>query len=57
MRPSAEFFFFHTGVDPEDDQKAIKRVFRKLSIELHPDKVGHDAEKLHRFNEVSIRMY
>jgi DnaJ-class molecular chaperone len=41
-------------VDPEDDQKAIKRVFRKLSIELHPDKVGHDAEKLHRFNEVTF---
>ena len=52
VKPRVKDYYAILGVDPEDDQKAIKRVFRKLSIELHPDKVGDDKEKLQRFNEV-----
>lgn len=52
VKPRVKDYYSILGVDPEDDQKAIKRVFRKLSIELHPDKVGDDKEKLARFNEV-----
>jgi hypothetical protein len=39
VKPRVKDYYAILGVDPEDDQKAIKRVFRKLSIELHPDKV------------------
>jgi len=52
VKPRVKDYYAILGVDPEDDQKAIKRVFRKLSVELHPDKVGDDQEKLARFNEV-----
>jgi hypothetical protein len=52
VKPRVKDYYAILGVDPEDDQKAIKRVFRKLSVELHPDKVGDDKEKLKRFNEV-----
>jgi hypothetical protein len=52
VKPRVKDYYAILGVDPEDDQKAIKRVFRKLSVELHPDKVGDDKEKLARFNEV-----
>ncbi len=34
------------------DMKTIRRVFRELSIQLHPDKVGDNPESLARFFEI-----
>ena len=33
------------GVDPDDDEGKIKKAFRKLSREYHPDKIRGNEEK------------
>jgi len=40
------------GVSPDADMKMIKKIFREQAIELHPDKVGDDPEKLARFHAI-----
>ena len=41
------------GVDREATQDEIKRAFRKLARETHPDSNGGDPEAEHRFREVA----
>jgi molecular chaperone DnaJ len=41
------------GVDREATQDEIKKAFRKLARETHPDSNGGDAEAEHRFREVA----
>jgi DnaJ-class molecular chaperone len=42
------------GVNPEDDATIIKRRYRELAMQLHPDRNGGDPVKMQRFQEVSI---
>jgi DnaJ-domain-containing protein 1 len=38
--PKVKDYYSVLGVSPDSDMKTIKRVFREMAIELHPDKVG-----------------
>jgi len=54
--PRVKDYYSVLGVSPDSDAKTIKRVFRELSITLHPDKVGDDPillEKFHAIREAS----
>lgn len=42
------------GVRPEDDATIIKRRYRELAKELHPDRNGGDAAKTAKFQEISV---
>lgn len=42
------------GLPPDSDQTAIKRRYRELAKELHPDRNGGNAKKTERFKEVSV---
>lgn len=42
------------GVEPEADATLIKRRYRQLAKELHPDATGGDPVKTARFQEVSV---
>lgn len=42
------------GIAPESDGSIIKRRYRQLAQELHPDRTGGDQEKTERFQKVSI---
>lgn len=41
------------GVNPEDDATIIKRRYRQLARELHPDVNGGDQEKTERFQRIA----
>lgn len=41
------------GIEKTADQAAIKKAFRKLALELHPDKNPGDKQKEEKFKEVS----
>jgi DnaJ-class molecular chaperone len=40
------------GIKREASQDEIKRAYRKLAQELHPDRTGNDQKKTERFKEV-----
>src|SRR6476619_2963602 len=46
-------YYAALGVAKDADQAAIKRAYRKLATELHPDKNPGNAEAEARFKEVS----
>jgi DnaJ-class molecular chaperone len=39
------------GVDPKASSDQIKKAFRKLSLETHPDRPGGDASRFQKINE------
>lgn len=41
------------GVSPEASDEEIKRAFRKLARELHPDATGNDPQAAERYKQVS----
>jgi len=41
------------GVGREADEREIKKAFRRLARELHPDVNGHDPEAEHKFKEAA----
>lgn len=41
------------GVDAKADAAALKTAYRKLAMDLHPDRTGNDPAKSQRFKEVS----
>lgn len=46
--------YFTLGLDPIATPAEVKRAYRKLSKELHPDKVhGEDEDKLQKFHETA----
>ena len=46
--------YFTLGLDPIASTSEVKRAYRKLSKELHPDKVdGEDEAKLAKFHETA----
>jgi len=41
------------GLADDDDEAAIKKIYRKLSMKYHPDKIANpDEESLRKFNEI-----
>eukprot|EP00281_Chroomonas_sp_CCMP1168_P006425 CAMPEP_0206275004 /NCGR_PEP_ID=MMETSP0047_2-20121206/35477_1 /ASSEMBLY_ACC=CAM_ASM_000192 /TAXON_ID=195065 /ORGANISM="Chroomonas mesostigmatica_cf, Strain CCMP1168" /LENGTH=643 /DNA_ID=CAMNT_0053704297 /DNA_START=26 /DNA_END=1957 /DNA_ORIENTATION=- len=52
VTPRVKDYYQVLGLSRDADMKMIRRVFRQLSLELHPDKVGDDPIALARFNEV-----
>jgi len=42
------------GTTPDADATIIKRRYRELALELHPDRNGGDPKKTERFQQVSI---
>lgn len=41
------------GVDKKASQDEIKKAFRRLSLQLHPDKTGNNVDSTNKFKEVS----
>src|SRR5947207_15740055 len=41
------------GVDERADEAAIKKAYRKLAKEYHPDVTGNDKRKTERFKEIN----
>ena len=41
------------GVDERADEAAIKKAYRKLAKEYHPDVTGNDKKKTERFKEIN----
>ena len=41
------------GVDKKANHDEIKKAFRRLSLETHPDKTGNDEESTNKFKEIS----
>ncbi len=48
----AEDYYALLGVRPDASDEAIKRAYRKLARELHPDSTGGDQEAEARFKEI-----
>jgi molecular chaperone DnaJ len=46
-------YYAALGVDPEASSEDIKRAFRALAREYHPDATGGDAGAEHRYKEIS----
>ena len=52
MTAKADFYEI-LGVARTADDKALKAAFRKLAMQYHPDRNGHDPEAEHKFKEVN----
>lgn len=50
--PKVKDYYSILGVSQDSDAKTIKKVFREMSIQLHPDKVGDDPVLLERFHQI-----
>ena len=48
-----EDYYESLGVDRDVDAAALKKVYRKLAMECHPDRNPDDKEAEKRFKEVS----
>ena len=52
---SEEQYFAVLGLEPGEDFSAIKKAYRKLSMQYHPDKVGHLGEEFKRVAEEKMK--
>mmetsp|Transcript_42652 Transcript_42652/g.106741 ORF Transcript_42652/g.106741 Transcript_42652/m.106741 type:complete len:642 (-) Transcript_42652:177-2102(-) len=52
VQPLVKDYYAVLGLNRDADMKTIRRVFRQMSLELHPDKVGDDPIAAERFNQV-----
>jgi len=50
-----EQYYAVLGLDPGADFNAIKKAYRKLSMQYHPDKVGHLGEEFQRVAEEKMK--
>jgi DnaJ-class molecular chaperone len=50
---STETYYSLLGINSNASQDEIKRVYRKLSLELHPDKNKNDSEKLEKYKKIT----
>lgn len=50
---SAETYYSLLGINNNASPDEIKRVYRKLSLELHPDRNKNDAEKLEKYKKIT----
>lgn len=52
---SEEEYYAILGLEPGADFNAIKKAYRKLSMQYHPDKVGHLGEEFKRVAEEKMK--
>ena len=52
---SEEQYYAVLGLEPGEDFSAIKKAYRKLSMQYHPDKVGHLGEEFKRVAEEKMK--
>ena len=50
---SVETYYSLLGINNNASSDEIKRVYRKLSLELHPDRNKNDAEKLEKYKKIT----
>jgi DnaJ-class molecular chaperone len=50
---STETYYSLLGINTNASYDEIKRVYRKLSLELHPDRNKNDAEKLEKYKKIT----
>jgi DnaJ family protein A protein 2 len=50
---SAETYYSLLGINNNASPDEIKRVYRKLSLELHPDRNRNDSEKLEKYKKIT----
>jgi DnaJ-class molecular chaperone len=46
-------FYQTLGIKPDADEAAVKGAYRKLAMELHPDRTGGDKKKTEEFKRVN----
>lgn len=51
--PSEETYYSLLGIAPNAPFDEIKRIYRKLSLELHPDRNSNDPEKLEKYKKIN----
>lgn len=54
-RDAAPKHFATLGLEPGADKNAIKKAYRKLSMQYHPDKVGHLGEEFQTVAEEKMK--
>jgi DnaJ like chaperone protein len=55
MRSQADQYYAVLGLEPGADMEAIKKAYRKLSMQYHPDKVGHLGDEFKAVAEEKMK--
>lgn len=55
MRSQADQYYAVLGLDPGADMEAVKKAYRKLSMQYHPDKVGHLGDEFKAVAEEKMK--